>query len=125
MRRCMVFFGLLALGAIAGCGSSGSSSDEDQIRGVVKEFTTNMAQHNYAGACERLTAHAQQEVTAHSGSSSCAGGLRSAPSGAPVSGSSAIGNVTVSGESAQVALSGLGTTFELKKQGDTWRIDDF
>jgi hypothetical protein len=120
----MAFFCLIALGAIVGCGSSGSS-DEEQIRGVVKQFTTNMAQHNYAGACERLTAHAQQEVTAHGGSSSCAGSLRSAPTGAPVSGSSAIGRVTVSGDSAKVALSGLGTTFELKMQGDSWRIDDF
>jgi hypothetical protein len=59
---------LLAI-AVSGCGgSSAGSSDADQIRGMIQDYTSAIADHNGGAACEKMTPALQQQLVGAIGS---------------------------------------------------------
>jgi hypothetical protein len=56
-----VLVALIATALVAGCGSSGSS-DEDQIQETTKNLVSAMKSKDWAGACDQMSKRAQDQL---------------------------------------------------------------
>ena len=117
---------LLILCALAGCGDSGPS-DEQQIRATLSSFERATAAHDYAALCDRILAPELIDTLEQIGLP-CETALEKGFEGVSDPRLS-VGVVTVTGDTAtaQVRSSAAGQspsedTVDLVRAGDGWRI---
>lgn len=115
--RSLVPSALLVTTLLFGCGGGGTS-DEDQVRQVVDQFTAALAQRDGETAWSYLTDDLQQKYGDSSRVVSCASmlGANSVPESLTIS------KATVTGTTATVAFQNSANVLNLTKVGDSWLI---
>ena len=113
LTRCTILVALTCAAALAGCGTS----DEEELRTVVKELRSALREHNGERACGLLNDHAKAQLKGD-----CARKILSFDPGTP----KFDGALTVQAERASQAIQSGGRTrgIAFRKADGDWRIEE-
>jgi hypothetical protein len=126
---------VVALVAVAGCGSGDSQpqTDEDEVRGVVKNFAAAFVDENYDQVCSLMTSEAKADLlkaAAFVGTEGggCAGVMKSIASFGDQSQIDDLRNlqiksVSITGKTAIVHTTAEDSATQLTKKGDRWLVE--